>query len=105
MMTPRRIAFARVARAALDHADTLVSRWLVGGSRQGAEWVCRNPTRTDNRKGSFKINLRTGKWGDFATGDRGADLISLAAYLFRLSQAEAALRIADMIGISPYDEA
>ena len=49
------------------------------------------------------MNVRTGKWGDFATGDRGADLISLAAYLFRLSQADAALRVADMLGIDPYD--
>jgi len=43
---------------------------------------------------------RAGLWCDFATGDRGGDVISLAAYLFNLSQAEAARRIAAMLGIS-----
>jgi len=59
--------------------------------------------RDDRRRGSFKVNVATGKWGDFATGERGGDLVSLAAYLFKLSQAEAALKVADMIGIESYE--
>ncbi len=59
--------------------------------------------RNDRRPGSFKVNVTTGKWGDFATGDRGADIVSLAAYLFTLSQAEAAIRVAEMIGVDPYE--
>jgi hypothetical protein len=101
----RRIAFRRIADAALGRADVIVRRWLPDGRREGAEWVCRNPTRNDRRRGSFKFNVTTGKWGDFATGDRGADLVSLAAYLFKLSQAEAALKVADMIGVEPYEPA
>ncbi len=65
--------------------------------------MCRNPMRNDRRPGSFKVNVTTGKWGDFATGDRGADIVSLAAYLFTLSQAEAAIRVAEMIGVDPYE--
>jgi len=103
MTAPRRIAFDRVAAAALDRADIIVHRWLPDGRRDGTEWVCRNPTRADRRVGSFKINLKTGRWGDFATGDRGGDLVSLAAYLFKLSQADAARKIADMIGIEAYE--
>lgn len=61
--------------------------------------------RDDRRLGSFKVNVATGKWSDFATGEAGADLISLAAYLFKLSQGEAALKVADMIGVQPYDPA
>jgi hypothetical protein len=105
MSNPRKIAFRRIAEAALGRADTIVRRWLPDGRREGAEWVCRNPTRDDRRRGSFKVNVKTGKWGDFATGNRGADLVSLAAYLFKLSQAQAALKIADMIGVEPYDPA
>lgn len=106
-MTPnaRRIAFRRIADAALLRAEAIVQRWLPDGRRDGAEWVCRNPTRDDRRRGSFKVNFRTGKWGDFATDDRGGDLVSLAAYLFKLSQAEAALRVADMVGVEPYEQA
>jgi hypothetical protein len=102
-MKPRPIAFQRIASAALDRADIIVRRWLPTGQREGAEWVCKNPKRVDRRTGSFKVNLVTGRWGDFATGDRGGDLVSLAAYLFGLSQAAAALKIADMIGIEPHE--
>jgi len=101
--TPRRVAFKRIANAALERADAIVMRWLPEGRREGAEWVAINPIRVDHRRGSFKINLRTGAWADFATNHRGGDLISLAALLFQISQREAALRVAEMIGINPYD--
>jgi hypothetical protein len=54
--------------------------------------------RADRHLGSFKINLRTGRWADFATGDAGGDLISLRAYLDGIRQGEAARRIAREIG-------
>jgi hypothetical protein len=103
MTAPRRIAFARIAGAALVHADTLVRRWLPDGRREGAEWVAINPTRNDNRKGSFKVNLRTGRWSDFATKDAGGDLVALAAYLFHLDQPEAARKTAAALGIDAYE--
>jgi hypothetical protein len=104
MSVQRRIAFRRIADVALGRADVIVRRWLPDGRRDGTEFVSRNPTRADRKRGSFKVNLGTGKWGDFATGDRGGDLVSLAAYLFKLSQADAALKVADMLGVNPYDE-
>jgi hypothetical protein len=99
----RRIAFRWIADTALLYSDVLVRRWLPDGGREGPEWVAINPTRADGRKGSFKINLITGRWGDFATGAAGGDLVSLAAYLFRLKQAEAALKVAQALGIDPYE--
>jgi hypothetical protein len=102
-MSARQIDFRKISRSAAARADAIVQRWLPDGRREGHEWVARNPVRDDHRAGSFKINLRTGAWGDFATGDRGGDLISLAAYLFRLNQAEAAKRIAEMLGIDAHD--
>jgi hypothetical protein len=103
MIPARRVAFKRIAAAALGHADTIMRRWLPDGRREGAEWVAINPTRLDHRKGSFKVNLRTGAWADFAVNDRGGDLISLAARLFSISQREAAVRVAEMIGVNPYE--
>lgn len=99
----RRIAFARIAEAALAHADQLVVRWLPDGRREGAEWVARNPTRADHRSGSFKVNVRTGRWGDFSTGDRGGDLVALAAYLRGEPMKTAALSLAEMLGIDPFE--
>ena len=77
----------------------IVLRWLPSGKREGREWVARNPTRNDQRSGSFKVNLQTGKWADFATGHRGGDAISLAAYLFGLSQPAAAIKLSEMLGV------
>jgi hypothetical protein len=104
MTSPRKISFRRIADAARANCATVVMQWLPGGKRYGAEWCSLNPRRNDRRIGSFRVNLKTGAWGDFATGDRGGDLISLAAYLYGLSQAEAALRVAQMLGVNPYAE-
>jgi hypothetical protein len=67
----------------------------------GVEWVAKNPTRHDRRAGSFKINTKNGKWADFATGDTGGDVVSLAAYLSGCGQVEAARNLADMLGMKP----
>lgn len=84
--------FRRIAEAALARADSLVARWLPDGRRSGAEWSALNPTRADSSRGSFSVNLATGRWSDFATGDRGGDLIALCAYLFHGGDQVAALR-------------
>ena len=94
------IDFDGISRAALPALPALLDRWVPGGRQEGREYVARNPRRHDRRAGSFRINLTSGKWADFATGDSGGDVVSLAAYLFDLSQAEAARRIAGMLGIA-----
>src|SRR5438128_5519222 len=88
-----RVDFGSLHNASLIALPALVKRWLPTGRRCGVKWVSRNPTRADLRPGSFKINLRSGRWAEFATGDRGGDVISLAAYLFGLSQIEAARKL------------
>ena len=101
MITRRhdRINFPLIAGMVLAHLPALLARWLPDGHREGCEWVARNPTRADRHPGSFKINLQSGRWADFATGVKGGDVISLAAYLFGLTQVEAARSIAAMLGI------
>jgi hypothetical protein len=102
-MMPRTIDFRRIAETSRANCAAIVMQWLPGGKRFGTEWCALNPRRADRRMGSFRINLHTGAWADFAIDERGGDLISLAAYLFALSQAEAALKLAQMLGINPYD--
>jgi len=77
---------------------SLLSQWLPTGKLRGSEWVSRNPTRNDRNPGSFMINVNSGLWSDFATGDRGGDPISLYAYLNNLSQGEAARELMKQIG-------
>ncbi len=100
-MKHRPIAYRRIAEAARANSYGIVHQWLPNGKRVGHEWAALNPRRDDQHIGSFRINLRSGAWADFATDDHGGDLISLAAFLFRLSQAEAALRLAQMLGVNP----
>ena len=93
------IDFAGINNAALGYLTTLVRTWAPDGKMCGAEWIARNPTRPDRNPGSFSINVRTGKWADFATGDKGGDPVSLAAYIFRTSQVEAACTLASVLGV------
>ena len=93
------IDFEALNRVALPNLPALLGRWLPDGRRVGREYVARNPTRVDRHAGSFKINLDTGRWADFATGDKGGDVVSLAAYLNRCSQSEAARNLSQMFGV------
>jgi len=93
------VDFNAVNVAALGYLPSLVRQWLPDGRRCGHEYEARNPTRPDQHPGSFRVNLRTGRWADFATQDRGGDPISLAAYLFRTSQVDAARTLADALGV------
>ena len=93
--------FGRVNAAALTVLPSLLERWLPDGRKQGAEWVARNPIRSDRRQGSFSVNTRTGRWADFATGDRGGDVVSLAAYLHGMRQGDAARKLSEMLGLVP----
>lgn len=97
------IDFATVNRAALAVLPALLARWLPDGRREGHEWVARNPTRADRHPGSFRINLRTGRWSDFATGEAGGDPVSLAAYLSGTGQTEAARSLAAMLGVPTHE--
>jgi hypothetical protein len=99
-MMRRSLDFSVINAAALSALPALCARWLPGGKYSGREYVTLNPTRPDRSAGSFKVNLRTGRWADFATGDKGGDVVSLAAYLFGLRQSDAARRLADALGMS-----
>jgi hypothetical protein len=95
----REVDFPAVNRAAIAALPGVLARIVPGGKIVAFEYVALNPTRADRRPGSFKINLRSGRWADFATGDKGGDPVSLVAYLEGVSQAEAARRLARMLSL------
>lgn len=82
-------SFKEANTKALKVLPSLLARWLPEGKIVGQEYLALNPTRDDRNLGSFKINLKTGRWCDFATDDKGSDIISLVAYLFNTTQGEA----------------
>ncbi len=94
------IDFDTINDAALRKLRDLLREWLPDGRVYGEEFLAKNPRRVDFKPGSFKINLRTGRWADFATGDRGGDVVSFYAYIFDLRQSEAARQLAEMLGVA-----
>lgn len=93
------INFGLINDRALASLDSLLAQWLPDGKREGREYKALNPKRADGKLGSFSINLTTGAWADFATDDKGGDPVSLYAYLYNLSQLDAARAVADLVGV------
>lgn len=93
-----RLDFEAIASAALLHAERLVASWLPGGKRDGHEWKC--GSLAGDKGDSCSVNLKTGVWADFATEDRGGDLISLYAAIRQCNQGQAARDLARELGIS-----
>jgi hypothetical protein len=96
-----RIDFGAINRTALPLLPAILQRVLPGGRREGQEYLALNPRRADRRLGSFKVNLKTGRWADFSSGDKGSDPVSLVAFIEDCRQGEAALKLARMLGIDP----
>ncbi|MFN4324912.1 MAG: hypothetical protein ACK4FP_03370 [Azonexus sp.] len=91
----------RVAAAALADFDGAMSVLGLGcGKNQGREYLPLNPKRSDHKPGSFTINRDSGAWSDFATGDKGGDLVALAAYVWDCRQGAAAERLGAQYGIA-----
>ncbi|MXS84484.1 DUF927 domain-containing protein [Nitrosomonas sp. HPC101] len=97
-------AIKEIARQAQTNAQAILGHWLPGGKLQGHEYLVRNPRRADDSEGSFSISMQTGKWSDFATGDKGNDLVSLVAYLTDCTQSKAAEEVARFLNI-PIEQA
>ncbi|KPW95622.1 DUF927 domain-containing protein, partial [Pseudomonas syringae pv. coryli] len=100
--TKKRPSFAQVKTAALRNIDKVLAHWLPNGKRVdgGKEYTAPNPTRTDKRAGSLKISISKGTWSDFATGDKGGDLIDLVRYIDGGTDVEACNKLADLLGVT-----
>lgn len=90
------IDFASLALALLDRAPVLVAQWLPGGDAHGHEYVCAG--LEGGRGRSCSVNLKSGAWADFATGEKGGDLISLVAAIRGLNNGQAARELMHELG-------
>lgn len=97
------IPFDLINATALRNLPAILDRFAPGGAVRGHEWTGCNPRRADRNPGSFKVNINTGKWADFAGDARGGDPVSLVAYLTGLGQGEAAKGLADMLGVTIHE--
>lgn len=92
------IDFGALNDALLKNSDALVSRWLPGGKRIRHEYVCGSLGGGAGR--SCSVNLNSGKWGDFQSGEGGKDLCGLYAAIHGMSQKDAALELMRDEGLS-----
>lgn len=92
------IDFQALNEAALKHCPRLLEKLLPGGRVVGKRYHC--ATIRGGKGDSCRIELETGLWADFATDDKGGDIISLVAAIKGVKQPEAARILADMIDYS-----
>jgi putative DNA primase/helicase len=73
---------------------------LIPGIRdlQGGDYIALNPRRDDRELGSFRIDIETGKFNDFASDDKGGDIIDLTALAYGCDLPTAARKLSDIIG-------
>ncbi|MCB1584545.1 MAG: hypothetical protein KDI92_15925, partial [Xanthomonadales bacterium] len=93
----RKYDFVGLNKELLNHVGELLIAWLPGGKMVTSnEYGCGDLTGAppkDGKGGSLRVNVTTGQWSDFATGESGGDLISLYAAIFSKTQSEAYLEL------------
>jgi hypothetical protein len=83
-----------------DYLSTL-KQWLPNGKRTGAEWCV--GSLGGEPGDSLKINVQSGVWKDFASGEKGgSDPVSLYAAINNLSQAKAAIQLGGLERAVPH---
>ncbi len=91
--------YKRLSRAAIGRLPKLLTVLGITFRLVAGEVQILNPHRADSHFGSFSVNTKSGRWGDFAVGDaRGGDVVSLVAYLRKCRQSEAAAWIRRALG-------
>lgn len=77
-----------------------LTQWLPGGKLVGHEYAC--GSIRGEAGSSFKYNVNTGKWKDFADDSYyGVGLISLYAKINGVGYADAAFKLNDELGMAP----
>lgn len=93
------IDFSALHTRLIGQSRSLLPAWFPAGKFRGSEFVVGN-LRGDPGD-SLSINWTTGQWADFASSDKGGDLISLYAAIHSLSQPDAARQLNDEPAYAP----
>lgn len=87
--------FRELAQSLLISAEHYLNLWFPNGDKKGSEYQVGSLQGEKGR--SLSINIHTGVWKDFATGESGGDLISLYAAKKNISQIDAAKELAPLV--------
>lgn len=90
---------AKLDAALLPQAEAVLSKIIGSVALKGRELLMLNKERGDNSLGSFKFNIDTGAWADFAAEDMsGHGIVGLVSKYFTLSTQAAIAKIRDELG-------
>lgn len=89
--------FETINQYALASYPGILEEWLPGGKLSGYEYRCGD--LSGGAGDSLGVNIKTGKWADFAADASGGDPISLYAAIKIIGQGEAARELADRFSI------
>lgn len=81
------IDYKELAERLRPYWETILLDNCHGGKPIGREYTAGDVNGSEGK--SFKFNLDTGKWSDFAAGDKGGDIISYYAKVKGISNGEA----------------
>ena len=89
------IDYDRISNAALNYSEQLMSMLFPSGSILGREF--RIGSLAGEKGNSLSINLDSGLWCDFSSGDSGRNLITVWAAAKDIKNSEAAIEIDKLI--------
>jgi hypothetical protein len=92
-----KIDYSEINARLLPMLPNLLVEWLPAGRKEGREYVCGDLQGNSGK--SLSINLSSGVWCDFATDDKGGDIVSLYAALKGLRQSDAAKKLGERHGL------
>lgn len=93
--------FTGLAGVLLSRCEEFLPSWAPGGKLVGREYMA-GSTR-GGPGDSFRFNIEKGAWADFATGEKGGDMIALYAAIQGIRNGEAAKQLADQLNYSLSD--
>ena len=85
----------------LPNAEYVLDQLIGSVELRGRELFMLNKERGDKARGSFKFNIDTGAWADFAAeGMRGQGVVDLVSKYFNLSTQDAIVKLKNETGVA-----
>ena len=76
------VSFQEIKQGYKQCPIEILKRLVGNGKIEGGDYVALNPRRSDKKAGSFRIDIASGKFHDFSTGDSGSSIIDLTAFVY-----------------------
>ena len=87
------VSFQEIKQQYKQCSIEILKRLVGNGKIEGGDYVALNPRRSDKKAGSFRIDIASGKFHDFATGDRGGSILDLAMFVYNCDLLTAAQKL------------